>query len=146
GNVKRFREGLDRPCQPVKGVHIVPCWRYLRKAEARQVGSNHTVLIREARNQLAEHERGCWKAVQQKHHRPIRWAGLSVEDADPIRCERADGRNRHDEARVTAMRNCRGELLPRYAAGILAWHFHGPQSLACAGPTLKAYVFPLVSS
>jgi hypothetical protein len=89
GNVKRFREGRDRPRQRVKRVHIVPRWRYLGEAEARQVGRNHPVPIREARNQLAEHERGCRKPVQQQHDRPIRRASLSVEDADPIHFERA---------------------------------------------------------
>jgi hypothetical protein len=53
GEVKRFREGYDRPCQRVERVHVVPRWRYLRKAEARQVGCNHPVSVRQARNQLA---------------------------------------------------------------------------------------------
>src|SRR5262249_43484155 len=55
-----------------------------RLAKPRQIGRNHMQLVRQLRNEIAEHVARSWKAVQQKECRSVRATGLPVEDFDAV--------------------------------------------------------------
>jgi hypothetical protein len=42
------------------------------------------VAVCEEGDQVAEHVRGGWEAVEEQHHRSVGGAGLAVEDPDPV--------------------------------------------------------------
>src|SRR4029077_13693350 len=54
---ERLREGLDGRRQSIKRVAIFPFRRNLGKSETREIWRDHAVVVGEARNEIAEHER-----------------------------------------------------------------------------------------
>ena len=81
--------------------------------KAREVWRDHSVVVGEAWNEFAEHERRCREPVQQKHYRGIRFAGSPVEDSDTIRFDPVDGCNRHAERGLAARDRALGGSAPR---------------------------------
>lgn len=49
-------------------------------AEAEVVRCDDVVVVGEQRDELPEHERAGWVAVQQDDRGGVRWAGFAVED------------------------------------------------------------------
>ena len=53
-------------------------------AETRIVRRDHVIAVRQRWDQVAEHVRRCWKAVQQNHDRAVRRTGFAIEQADSV--------------------------------------------------------------
>ena len=49
--------------------NVLPMIRQIGVAEAREIGSDDMVAVREQRNEIAEHVAGCREAVQQQQFR-----------------------------------------------------------------------------
>src|SRR5882724_253505 len=68
----------------LEGVSEGTARRHVGLPKRRQIGSNEMKLVRELRDEIAEHVAGGRKAVQQKDRWGVFWPGLAVENADAI--------------------------------------------------------------
>ena len=84
GDAELLEEAVDEFAEAVEGVGERRAIRHVALAVAGVVRSDHVVAIRERGDQVAEHMRGCRKAVQQQHHGRILRPRLTIEDLDPI--------------------------------------------------------------
>jgi hypothetical protein len=79
-----FSKAVDNPRDVVEGIAKLGSLRHLRLAKPGQVGRNDMKLVRELRNEIAEHVARSRKAVQQNDHRSVRATRLPVEYFDAI--------------------------------------------------------------
>ena len=78
------REGIDDGSHFVERVVECDALFDRRLPEARQVGGDHAVALRQDRDQVPEHVGGGTEAVEQQDGRGARRSGFAVEDVDPL--------------------------------------------------------------
>src|SRR5215831_1073658 len=89
GEPDNRREPVDDVGEAIEGVPELRPVRSVGESEARQVGSHHVVVIRQARNQVAEHVGGRRESVKQQQRGRRAGACFSAEDVQAIHIDKA---------------------------------------------------------
>lgn len=63
--------------------------------ESWKIGCDDSIAVSKTRNQFAVLKRRCREAMQQEHHRSVRWASFSEEDSYSVCLNAMDGSMRH---------------------------------------------------
>ena len=81
---QRIGERLEGSREGIEGILVAALLGNFGEPEARQIGCDHTVAIRQTRHQFPILKGGRRKSVQQEHNRSIHGAGFPIEDRHPI--------------------------------------------------------------